>query len=68
MERISVSSSNIASVGWEDGILEVEFTNGGVYQYQGVPEDIYAGLMASGSKGKYLASSIKNVFPYTKVS
>ena len=48
MERISVSSSNIASVGWEDGILEVEFTNGGVYQYQGVPEDIYAGLMAAG--------------------
>ncbi len=33
MERISVVSSNIKSVGYEKGILEIEFHTGSVYQY-----------------------------------
>ena len=37
MYRIPVSSSNLASVGYEGGILEIEFKSGSVYQYSGVP-------------------------------
>ena len=36
MQRHSVSSSRIASVGWENNTMEVEFHNGVVYQYHGV--------------------------------
>jgi len=40
MLRMSVSSSNISSVGYDPKTqtLEVEFHNGGVYQYFNVPQ------------------------------
>lgn len=47
MERIPVSSSNLASVGYQDGILEVAFKSGSVYQYTGVPESVYEALMSA---------------------
>lgn len=61
MERGPVQSSNLASLGYDEttAILEVEFTNGNIYQYSGVPLDVYEGLMASTSKGRYLNENIK---------
>jgi hypothetical protein len=61
MERISVQSSNLASVGYNKttNTLEVEFTNGNIYQYSSVPIDAYEGLMVSDSKGHYLNENIK---------
>jgi len=43
MKRVCVSSSSIASIGYDPGlqILEVEFAGGGVYQYSNVPQDIF---------------------------
>jgi hypothetical protein len=40
--------------------LEVEFNSGGVYQYSGVPEAVYAALMRASSKGHYLNDHIKD--------
>ncbi len=56
-----MSSSNLASVGYDPGsqILEVEFLNGSVYQYLGVPSYIYDGLMSAGSHGSYLDANVK---------
>lgn len=61
MHRISVSSSNLASVGYdpENMILEIEFHNGGIYQYFNVPESVYKGLMNADSHGKYFDAYIK---------
>jgi hypothetical protein len=61
MERISVQSSNLASVGYDPQslTLEVEFRNGSAYQYFGVPEYIYEGLINAGSKGAYFDQNIK---------
>lgn len=61
MERQYVSSSNIASIGYdnENMVLEIEFLSGAVYQYYDVPQSIYDGLMAADSHGKYLAAYIK---------
>ena len=53
MNRMSVKSSNLASVGYENGVLEIKFLSGRVYQYDGVPEDIHSGLMNASSKGRY---------------
>jgi hypothetical protein len=69
MERIQVNSSNIASVGYDAGseILEIEFISGGTYQYSGVPEGVYEGMMGADSKGKYFHANINKKYPFTKL-
>ena len=68
MERQSVDSSNLASVGYdaENEILEVEFNHGGVYQYFDVPEDVYRELMAAPSHGRYFMANIRGDYEYEK--
>ena len=67
MERKTVSSTNISSIGYENGILEIRFRNGGTYQYYGVPESVYHSLMNASSKGRYLERYIKGKYRYRKV-
>jgi KTSC domain len=67
MDRHRVDSSNIVSVGWEDGVLEVEFTKGEVYQYQGVPEHLYMDLLHARSVGKKFAAEIVGHFEGERV-
>lgn len=69
MERKSVSSSNIDSIGYDadSATLEIAFLSGGLYQYYDVPEYVYDELMSAGSHGSYFAAKIKNVYSYSKV-
>lgn len=69
MEREMVDSSTVLSIGYEPttSTLEVEFKNGGLYQYYNVPEPIFQDLMASDSKGKFLHVYIKPAYPYSRV-
>ena len=69
MERENVSSSNVQSVGYDETseTLEVEFKNGSVYQYFGVPEQVYQQLKNAGSVGGYLASDIKGEYRFSRV-
>ncbi len=55
MERQSVRSSNIASIGYDEinEILEIVFLSGGIYQYLDVPVYVYEELMDADSHGKY---------------
>jgi hypothetical protein len=66
MERIAVDSSNLVSVGYDEGTLEVEF-NSGIYCYYDVPEYIYEELMASDSIGSYLHQNVKSSYSYEQV-
>lgn len=68
MERQTVNSSNISSIGYdeENEILEIEFKKGEIYQYFDVPYEVYDELMNAESHGKYLAANIKNVYKYEK--
>jgi hypothetical protein len=63
MNRTAVSSSNLASVGYDPGqrILEVAFHSGAVYQYYNVPPNVHAGLMAASSHGSYLDTFVKKM-------
>lgn len=69
MERTRVSSSNLHSIGYDpsSNILEIAFLSGGVYQYSGVNQDIYFGLMNAASHGKYFHAHIKDIYPFRKV-
>jgi hypothetical protein len=69
MDRASVRSRNIRSVGYDPATrtLEVEFHSGGLYQYSGVPETIYQGFMRAASKGSYFHDHIKDRYPCRQV-
>lgn len=67
MNRTPVRSSNIASVGYENGTLEIAFVDGGVYQYFNVPEHVYQEMMSAGSKGGYFHDHIKDRYQTRKV-
>ncbi len=69
MERYSVASSNISSIGYDAGTetLEIEFLNGSIYQYYNVPQNMYDQLIQAGSKGRFLNTYIKNAYPYSRV-
>ena len=62
IERTSVRSSVLRSVGYdqEQRVLEIEFTNGAVYQYFDVPAEVYRGLMAAESHGRYFNQHVRS--------
>ena len=64
MNRVPVSSSNIASVGYDatSQLLEVEFKNGATYQYFDVPRWAYDEMLSAGSVGKYFNANIRDSF------
>ncbi len=69
MERYTVASSNVRSVGYDPNTLtlEVEFLNSSIYQYYGVPENMYEQMMQEQSKGRFLNIYIRNQYPYSRV-
>lgn len=66
MYRQSVSSSRITSVGWQNNTLQVEFTNGAVYNYYNVTKSEYIGFMNSSSLGHEI-SVIDKTHRYERV-
>lgn len=66
MIRYAVSSSRIASVGWEDNVMEVQFHNGSVYQYYDVSQSEYQAFLDSPSLGSAL-SRLDKVHRYRRV-
>ncbi len=69
MKRQAVSSSSIASVGYDESsnTLEIGFQNGRVYLYLQVPGIEFEGLMAAHSKGRYFNSRIAGRFDYRQI-
>ncbi|ARU40010.1 hypothetical protein CCB80_02205 [Armatimonadetes bacterium Uphvl-Ar1] len=71
MNLTPVSSSNIDAIGYdkESRTLRIRFKNGSVYDYHGVPESTYAGLMSAASKGTYLNTHVKQGgYHYNQIS
>ena len=63
-----VSSSNIAAIGYdtENQAVYVQFLNGSIYAYKGVPEHEFENLRTAPSVGSYLNRNFKNVYPYER--
>jgi KTSC domain len=66
MKRRHVESTNIASVGFDDGDMEVEFVSGHIYIYHDVPEAEYQAMLGADSIGKHL-HSIKGRYESTRL-
>jgi hypothetical protein len=69
MDRVPVTSSSIASVGYDDAadVLEVEFREGYVYRYFDVPEGVAREFLCSPSLGRYLNAHIRDAYRYVRL-
>ncbi len=69
IKRTPVTSSNVASVGYSRHLraLEIEFTRGAVYRFLEVPPSVYRGLIASDSKGHFIAENIRGKYRFIRV-
>lgn len=69
MERQPVISRNLAEVGYDSELetLEIQFHNGGVYQYYNVPPFMNERLMSADSLGQFFNAEIKGHYPEAKM-
>ena len=69
MGRTRVQSSSIASVSYDGAtsVLEVEFVNGSVYRYFGVPRSVYEAFLGAESLGRHFNATIRSRYPSIKV-
>jgi len=66
INRVRVKSSNIHSIGYDEKtkVLQIEFLNGGIYEYYDVPFEIYFKLINAKSKGRFASQHIYYNYRY----
>ncbi len=64
MERRKVNSSKIRSVGYDERarILEVEHSDGSVFQYSGVSQEIYRRMMSAPTIASFYQDRIEEEY------
>jgi len=69
VNMISVTSSNVRSIGYDDenATLHVVFKDNAHYIYKGVPADDFAALKNASSIGSHLHRCIKSTYPCSRV-
>ena len=65
---IEVESSMVHAVGYDEEhrCLEVVFNTGRIYCYEGVPPEVFQGLLEAESKGRFMLAHIIDVYPYRR--
>jgi len=66
VNSVPVHSTCIARVGYEAdaALLDLEFRDGALYRYFGVPAEVYEGLLSAPSKGLYFNHQIRGSFQH----
>jgi hypothetical protein len=69
MEMVSVNSSNIAAIGYDQdtAVLTIQFIKGNVYEYYDVPSHEHDELMRADSKGTYANKNIYKRYRQQKI-
>lgn len=69
IELIPVQSSNVSAIGYDPvtKTLRVTFLSGGIYDYEGVAEEIFQAFLHAESKGRYFRTNIKGHYPTYKL-
>ena len=70
MERTKLASTSVASAGYDavTSVLELEFSSGRIYQFDGVPKGVFDWLVRTPSKGSYVSRMINDRYPYRDVT
>jgi KTSC domain len=66
MDKQRTESSVIGAVG-HSRVLEIQFESGRVYQYFGVPENVFREMLNAESKGKYFNAHIRGKYRYQEI-
>jgi hypothetical protein len=66
LRRTPVNSSTLKSAGYDNSVLEIEFQDGSVYRYFGVPVEVAQAFMASTSKGQHFVAFIRGQYEFEK--
>ncbi|MES2680489.1 MAG: KTSC domain-containing protein [Bacteroidota bacterium] len=64
----TISTSGIADIEYKAKRLRIEFADGSVYEYLGVPENTYVKLVNADSQSRFLRRHISTAFLYRQVS
>ena len=67
VQMTPVKSSNIAELGWNDGVMHVKFSNGGLFSYAGITNQMYNELLNAKSIGSHFGKYIRPKFKGTKL-
>ena len=69
MDRRTIGSSLLTSVGYdaEQQALELEFRNGRIYRYFGVPELVHRRLLHAPSLGEFFNAEIRDHYVCERV-
>ena len=69
MNRQTITSPELSAVGYDPAheILEVEFKNGAVYQFEQVPEYEFTAMLKAPLPAKYFNNYIRNDYEYKRV-
>jgi hypothetical protein len=66
--QVFLRSSNLRAAAYDPGTqaLTIEFRSGRAYMYSAVPQNVYAGLLAAGSHGRYFHRWIRGRYRYRR--
>lgn len=69
MQQEAAGSTGMKSIRYdpETQILRIEFESGGVYEYIGVPPEVYDELLIAGSRGWFFREFVRERYPFEKV-
>ncbi len=65
---ITLTQAGVADYNYEKSTLKVNFTDGNVYEYFGVPHNIYNKLSKSDSVARFVRRHIAEAYTYRSVS
>jgi hypothetical protein len=70
MERSPLDSSAVRSAGYDDAsqVLELEFSNGRIYQFDAVPRAVYDWLLRTPNKGGYVNRMINGRYTHRDIT
>lgn len=68
VEFVKIVSSNLDFIGHADNSLYIGFKGGSVYRYFDADKQLFEGMLASPSKGKYFHAAIRNKLKYEKLT
>ncbi|HET8610335.1 MAG TPA: KTSC domain-containing protein [Burkholderiales bacterium] len=69
MERKRLNAGRIRAVGYDSRarVLELEFSDGSVYQYTGVSDEVHRRLVSSSAAASYFRDNIEEEYPAKRV-
>jgi hypothetical protein len=67
MRKMPVISTNVRSIGYFKGVIEVEFNNGSVYHYFGANEYLFNQFLNAPSKGQFVHHVLRH-YNYQRVA